>query len=136
MALRTKRPTGNVTREVTLAVEAYDVYAERAIKAGRAVEDEMERTLSRCRSHNATQGIYLNDDDRNTLSQLSGTAVRTPEDVVKLVSELVTIRVHGVDVPLHHQLLKRLDSRRYGSTLDELVRRVVIESLEQYVGLR
>ena len=136
MALHTKRPTGNVTREITVPVEVYDVYAERSIKAGRAVDDEMERTLSRCRWHNSNSPIYLNDDDRNTLSQLSGTAVRTPEDVVKLVGDLVTIRVHGVDVPLHHQLLKRMDSRRYGSTLDDLVRRVVVESLEQFVGLR
>lgn len=96
----------------------------------------MERTLSRCRFYNSNSPIYLNDDDRNTLSQLSGVGVRSPEDVVKLVGDLVTIRVSGIDVALHHQLLKRLESRKFGSSMEELIKRVVVESLETFTGLR
>lgn len=117
-------------------VEVYDAYAERSIKAGRAIEDEMERTLSRCRFHNAASPIYLNDDDRNDLSLLSGSAVRTPEDVTALVKSLLTLKVAGVEIPLHHQLLKRLESRRFGLSMEEMLRRVVVDSLEQFVGLR
>lgn len=136
MGARTKHPAGVVTRTINLPTEVHDVYDERAIKAGRAVEDEIEKTLSRCRFHNSNTPVYLNDDDRNELSLLAGTSIRTPEDVLKLVSELVSIKVAGVSVPLHSQLLKRLESRRFGSSMQELISRVVVEELERFTGLR
>lgn len=136
MNIRAKRPATVVERKIELSIETNDKYEERAIKAGRAVEDELERTLARCADYNASTPIYLDDDARNELTLLSGTSIRTPEDVITLVKMLLSIKVAGVEVPLHSQLLKRLESRRFGSTMQELISRVVVEELERFVGLR
>lgn len=136
MNTKVRRSTTAISRELEIPVETFDFYAERAIKSGRNVEDELLRTLDRCRDHNDASPIYLNDSQRNELSQLAGRLIRTPEDVIAWAKTMCTIRVGGVDIALSTQLAKRLETRCFGSTMPELLRRIVTEQLEQVVGMR
>lgn len=126
------------TVKLTLRVseDLHDVYAERAVKFGRPVEDEMVRRLSDCREHTATSGVYLNDDQRNTLSQLAGFGFRNADDVLAWARKQCSLQVANVTVPLSTQLADRLRSRCFGATWEEHIRRVVTENLEREVGLR
>lgn len=125
-----------ITHKIRLSEQLSDLYEERAFKHGRKVEDELEFRLRDCASHTASQGIYLDDDCRNTLSQLAGLGIKTPDELLRWAKQMVTLKVAGVDVSLNTVLAKRLESRCFGSTWEELIKRVVTQALEEYVGLR
>jgi len=114
----------------------YDHFAERAAKHGRDAEEEMVLRLRSCREHTASAPIYLNDDQRNELSQISGIGMSKPEDVVDWARRVSAITVGGVTVELSERLLTRLSTRTFGRTFEEHIRRVVTEQLEQLVGMR
>ncbi len=122
--------------QLRVCEDLYDAYAERAAKSGVEPEAEMLSTLARCREHNASQAIYLNDAQRNELAQLAGRVIKTPADLLAWARQQVELTVDGVSVPLSTQLAARLDSRRFGATREEHLRRAVTEQLEQLVGLR
>ena len=127
-------PTVKITLRVpeTLA----DQYAERAAKYGREVEDEILLRLRDCREHTASSPIYLNDDQRNELAQLAGRGFRSADELMSWARKQCSLSVGEVTIPLSTQLADRLASRRFGATWTEHIRRVVIENLETYVGLR
>lgn len=120
-----------------LPEDLYDIYAERAAKTGSEPEAEMIKTLSRCRSHNAASPIYMDDSQRNAMSQITGKLVRDGDEIIRWAKQVTTIRVDGTDVQLHSGLIGRLDSRRFGNiTRAQLLQQIIPELLEQYVGLR
>ena len=114
----------------------YDELSERALKHGRSVEDEIFCRLRDCREHTAAQPIYLNDLQRQELSHLAGKLIRTPEDLLKLVHEMTAVKVGGVEIPLGDQLIKRLETRKFGKSWKELLTGLVTSGLEGEVGLR
>lgn len=135
MAKTLNVPTVKV--QLRLGEDVFDAYAERAAKSGNDPEAEMLKTLSRCRSHNDVSPIYLNDTERNELSQLAGHLLRTPDEVLSWGRSLTSLHVAGVDIPLSTNLLTRLRTRCFGATKwDEFIQRIITEALEQYVGLR
>ena len=127
-------PTVKIT--VRLPENVADLYAERAAKFGRDVEDEIFLRLRDCREHTATTPIYLNDDQRNELSQLSGMGIRTADDLLAWARKQSTLKLGEVSITLSTQLANRLSTRRFGASWEELLRRIVIENLEREVGLR
>lgn len=133
---KTEAPSATVTFKLKLPESLYDAYAERATKHGRDVEEEILMRLRDCRLHTASASIYLNDDERQELSRLASRLIRTPRDIINLVSSLVTLKVSQVEIPLSQQLITRLESRRFGAEWPVHIRRVVTESLEQFAGLR
>lgn len=114
----------------------YDAYAERAAKFGRTVEEEMTLRLRDCREHTASQPIYLNDDDRNALTQIAGTMIKNPTDVIAWAKLVSSIDVGGVEVELSAQLIKRLETRRFQQPMAQFLARTITEQLETYVGMR
>lgn len=121
---------------ITLSEDVYDTYAERAAKRGTTPESEMAVRLKACATHTASQGVYLDDDARQRLSQLTGKLMATPADILAHVEHTAVIRVGDIDIPLDGQLLVRLETRRFGKTFDQMLRDEVIKSLETFVGLR
>ncbi|SRR6266496_5728641 len=114
----------------------YDAYAERAVKSGVEPEAEMLKTLARCREHNASQAIYLDDAQRNELAQLAGRVIKTPADLLAWARQQVELNVGGVSIPISTQLAARLRSRCFGAPWEQHIRCCVTEQLEQLVGLR
>jgi len=119
-----------------LPEDTYDVFAERAAKYATSAEVEILKTLARCRDHNAITPIYFTDDQRNELSMLVGLGLRSPEDIIRWARNATTFKVAGIEVALPSQVITRLQARCFGSTFDELMKRVVVQALEEYVGLR
>lgn len=125
-----------VKLSLRLPEDIYDIYAERAAKSGRTVEAEIADRLSTCRNHTSVSPVYFDDSARNELSQLAGTLMRTPEDVLRFVRHLVSLKVAGIEVPLSAQLITRLTARSFGRTWEETIRYVVVDELEKHVGMR
>lgn len=126
----------NVRLTLTLPEDLYDTYAERANKFGRSIEEELMLRLRDCAAHTSVSPIYLDDQIRNELSQCAGRLLRSPGDVLAFARRVSAINVQSVRIELSEQLLSRLTSRTFGSSLEDLIRKTVTESLEQFVGMR
>jgi len=125
-----------VAVKLKLPEATYDALAERATKFGRDVEDEIVFRLRDTLTYTANQPIYLNDDQRAALTQIAGRLIRSPDDLMQWASQLTTLHVEGVDVPLTQTLVTRLKGRQFGTSWPEHVKRTVVECLEAFVGLR
>ena len=121
---------------IFLETNIYDIYAERAAKLGRSVEDEITKRLRDCREHTDASAIYVTNEVRSELTQLSGQLIRTADDLRKWAQKQCSLCVGDVTVPLSTRLADRLRSRCFGATWEEHVRKVVTEELERVVGLR
>jgi len=119
-----------------LPIDLYDLYAERGAKFGRSAEAEMIIQLTRCQDYNAANPIYINDQQRNELSQLAGRLIATPDDLLTWAHNISTMKVQGVEVTLDQRLLSRIEGRRFGQSLASTIKRETLEGLERSVGLR
>lgn len=126
----------SVRVSLSLGESLYDHYFERATKRGKRVEDEIVERLASCQDFTATQALYLGDDALNALSQVAGKTIRTTDDLLNWARSVSSMNVGGTQIDLSELLLKRLDSRRFGLTMPELLTRTVTECLEERVGLR
>jgi len=123
-------------KNLSLSESTYDLLAERAAKAGSTVEREIAKSLHRYAKYNDFSPIHFTDADRNELSVLTGRSFNAPSDLIAWIRQMIAAKVAGVEVPLHSQLITRLQSRCFGSTWEELINRLVTQSLETHVGLR
>lgn len=116
----------------------YDKFAERAIKFNREPEDEMLSRLRSCVDFTdvGAGAIYVDNDTRNQLTQISGKLIQSPADLVNWAKRVASLQVGGVTIELTEQLATRLRSRTFGRTWDEHITRTVLEALEQSVGMR
>lgn len=129
--------TGNkVKLSLTLAEAVYDKYAERAAKTGVTPEEELAKRLSRCADHTDPAPLYLTSEQRNRLNIISGSLMDSPETLINWALRLSRIKVSGVEITLDERLLSRLDSRKFGQTLAATIKRMVVEGLEEKVGMR
>lgn len=101
-----------------------------------ASEDEMVHRLTKCKDYNAQSPLYLNDEQHNQINQILGRLIKTPAELISLLKQKHEIKVGSVKVPLDDALLARLETRRFGLTLEELIKKQVVECLEQFVGMR
>jgi hypothetical protein len=125
-----------VKHSITLSEELSDAYSERAAKLGITPEAEMAARLKKCQEHTAQQGVYLNDEQRQRLSQLTGKLMATPADILAHVEHTAVIRVGDINIPLDGQLLVRLNTRTFGRPFDQMLKEEVVKALETFVGLR
>ena len=125
-----------VKREITLPEDVYDRYAERAAKSGVSVESELVKRLTRCVDHVDPAPLYLTSEQRNRLNIISGTMLDSPESLINWALRLSRLKVQGVEITLDERLLSRIESRRFGATLAATIKRMVVEGLEQTVGMR
>src|SRR5882724_12162501 len=122
-----------VKREITLPEDVYDRYAERAAKSGVSVESELVKRLARCVEHVDPAPLYLTSEQRNRLNIISGAMLDSPEALINWALRLSRLKVQGVEITLDERLLSRIDSRRFGKTLGETIKRMVVEGLEEKV---
>ncbi len=105
---------------------------------GAPLGDFLAHRLAETLDYDAKHGIYLRDADHNELTKLLGRNFATTEELMAIVRNGVTIRVHGADVLLDQTLLKRCQSRADVErvTLGEWLAREAILGLERTCGLR
>lgn len=114
-----------------------DTYLAQAARAGSTnVEAEMIKRLTIAQDYTATIPIYLGDAERNELSTIAGKLIQSPDDLMNWIRQLTTINVSGIRVELSNRLLARIESRRFGHSMEDHLKQVVTEQLETYVGLR
>lgn len=136
MATPTAKKEQQVTFRLSIPIPLYDQFAERAAKFGRSAEEEIAMRLKTCVAHVDSTPLYLNDAERATLSQITGTLLRNSGDVLRWATKVSTMSVAGVAVPLYERLTDRLRSRTFGKAWPDYLREKVVEKLEQEVGLR
>jgi len=131
----TKTPTRQRI-QITGTTELYDRYQEKGRLQHRSAEDEMLERLTTCIDHTSPTALYLDDTSRQELERIAGRTLKSAKDVVAWARSIATFSVAGVNVPLSEQLMKRLDSRRFGKSLPEYVSRTTVDLLEKEVGMR
>lgn len=132
------KPSNATAVRLTISLDEnlHDTYAERAAKRGRDVEQEIIDRLVACKTHNATQSLYLADDDLSALSQIAGRTIRSTDDLLNWARRISSLNVAGTEVELSERLLTRLETRCFGLSMHDMLIKRVTECLEEYVGLR
>jgi hypothetical protein len=121
---------------ITIPDQLADKYNERALKAGTTLEAEIATRLARCSEHTDPAPLYLTSEQRNRINIISGALIDSPESLINWALRLSRIKVQGVEITLDERLLSRIDSRRFGNTLAATIKRMVVEGLEEKVGMR
>jgi hypothetical protein len=112
-------------------------YEEAANKRRTALETVLRTRLERCRDHDAERAIYFDDQARQQLERISATQLHTADDVIALVSRLLTVRADGIEIALRPATLMRLKSRALGVEFKDFLQRVLTNELEAVAdGLR
>jgi hypothetical protein len=130
------KSTTGVRTTLSIPEPLFDTFSERAIKKGRTAEEEIVQHLDATQSHTGTTPLFLGDDERNELSQIAGRTLRTPRELIEWAKRLSSINVGGTSIALDERLLTRLDTRRFGKTMPDMITKTVTEALEERVGLR
>jgi hypothetical protein len=131
----TKAPTRQRV-QLSCPTDLYDTYEAKGRLVHRNAEDEMLTRLATCIDHTSTTALYLDDKARQELEAIAGRSLKSAKDVVAWARSIATFSVAGVNVPLSEQLMKRLDSRRFGKSMPEFVSRTTVDLLEKEVGMR
>ena len=128
--------------ELTLPDSLLDEYREQAEAANVPVEELLAQRLDSCKTHSATKGIYFNDKQRQRLQSLTGgTVLSDAEDALSRIESAQSFWValpngDATQVDLHPNLLSRLKTRCFGSTLGDLIKTETVHGLERFVGMR
>jgi hypothetical protein len=96
----------------------------------------MVKRLKACVGYDSKSPLYITDQQRNEINQILGRLIKTPAELISLLKQKHEIKVGSVKVPIDDQLVARLETRRFGLSLEELIKTKVVECLEQFVGMR
>jgi len=129
--------TANVIVKVEIPRELYQIYERQSQQAGKPVEELMSQRLSDCKWYTSLNPIYLDDEFRAKLESLLSRSIRSAKDLVDYLAKSQSLRLPGgVRLSLPDSLLKRLETRKFGWTLAQVIEREAKHGLESYVGLR
>ena len=131
----TKVPTKQRV-QLTMTSDLYDIYESKGRISKRSAEDEMLARLTTCRDHTSSTALYIDDTTRQALEAIAGRKLTSGGDILAWARTLASLTVAGVVVPLSEQLMKRLDSRRFGRSMPEYVSHTTVDLLEKEVGMR
>lgn len=133
----TPKPEVQVRISLNLPEKLHDLYAERATKFGRTVEEEVMLRLVKAKDWTSTQPIYFTDSDRAALTNALGHLITTPQELLAQLKNIIKLKVGEVVVPLDERLMVRLGTRvMRGQTMESMLVREVTEALERFTGLR
>jgi hypothetical protein len=134
--MATKKTPTKQRLQLAIDTDLYDFYEAKGRLSFRNAEDEILTRLATCREHTSPTALYLDDKTRQELEAIAGRQLKSARDVVQWARSIATFSVAGVNVPLSEQLMKRLDSRRFGKSMPEYVSRTTVDLLEKEVGMR
>lgn len=117
----------------------YDSYSAQAAAAKLAVEKICSDRLRTCVTHTSGRGLYFTDAERSDLERITGGhLISDAPTALQRIKTTVTLRVGDISVELTDRVLQRASSRAKSvrKSLEEYVRKEVIEGLERSVGIR
>lgn len=118
--------------EIKIPDSAYDTYERLAKVEKKTIDQVMSERLTDCQEHNAVQGLWFNDADRQSIEVAMGSKVASPRDVVDLISKATRIKVGPADVKLPPHTLERLHSRCHDPNFSRWCTELVERLLTQY----
>jgi len=129
-------PNSYVAAHIVISGELANIFSELAAKEGKRMEEVISERLYRTARYDAAKPLYFNDEERIRLEAVCGKNLNSASEAVEELERRSTISVEGIDIHLEPRLLMRIDSRRFGLSLEEVVRREVVYGLESFVGMR
>lgn len=114
-------------------------YELQARAAGISVEKCCSDRLRTCVNHTSGRGLYFNDAERSDLERITGGhLIDNAAIALQRVKTTITLKVGDITVELNERVLARCTSRAKAErkTLEEYVRKEVIQGLERATGLR
>jgi hypothetical protein len=133
------RRDSKVRLQLHIPETVYDQYVEQARAVNLAVEKVCSDRLRTSVTHTAGRGLYFNDTERSDLERITGGHfVNTAAEALRRIETTVTLKVGDIEIELNGRVLQRASSRAKSErkTLEEYVRKEVIQGLERSVGLR
>ena len=135
--IKSDAPHANTVKVALRIPEAVlSAYEDQAVERKRPVEDVLTERLSKCLSHLDQNPIYLSDKEVSELSQIATQQITCAADLIQWAKQLTTFKVGEVEVPLSATLVKRLETRRFGKTWNQVMNDLVTDGLEKAVGMR
>lgn len=124
------------TVRVTLPDTIHQQYEAQAKLRNQPAEWLMAERLRLFAGVNSEKPITIDDTNRQKLEKLFGRNISSPEELVKLIEQAISVRIDDMTIPMTPQLLARLHSRALGVPFEKLLPSLIKRQLEEYVGLR
>ena len=123
---------------LTIPEDLFDLYEQESVEKEKTIDEVIIERLYACRHHHSSRGLYFNDEERSELESLTGGRIlNTPQDAIKRVRNMESIRLGNIQVTISPTILTRLKSRcSRNMDFTEFVRTQAIHGLEQFVMLR
>jgi len=96
---------------VDLKPEVSDYYERQAAVEKKPLDQVFSDRLNDCVGHNAIRGLWFNDANRQALEKALQANVSAPEDVIRLVSRALALKIGPATVQISPLVLDRLKSR-------------------------
>jgi hypothetical protein len=133
-------PSKNKVRlQIHIPESTIEQYELQARAAGQSLEKVCSDRLRTCINHTSGRGLYFNDDERSKLEHITGGhLINDAAMALMRVKTTVELKVGGITIELTDRVLQRCASRAKSTrkSLEEFVRKEVIEGLERSSGLR
>ena len=116
--------------------EAYEIQAR---ESGIEVEELIAKRLLEFRDQDTFKGrkLLLSPPERQDIEKLFSRSFKTGADLVRFLSDIYSLRLNDVKIPVSGQVLQRLKDRcGQRRKFSEFVQEVVVKGLEHFVGLR
>jgi hypothetical protein len=115
------------------------LYEAQAKLVKQPVEKVMSDRLRTCVNHTSGRGLYFNDAQRSELERVTGGHLISDADTaLQKIKVVVQLKVGDIEVALTGRVLERAMARAKSErrTLEDYVRKEVIQGLERSTGLR
>jgi hypothetical protein len=128
----------NVIIKISVPKDVADGYERQAQRSGKPMEELMAERLDHCKWHTSLNPLYFDDEKRHELEVVLSRTFRDSRDVIDYLSRTKEIRFLGgpIKIKMNDTLMKRLQTRKFGSSLERVVEREVLAGLERFCGLR
>jgi hypothetical protein len=133
-----KRAT-KVRLTILLPEDVAEKYDEQAKHSGHTTEKICADRLRTCVTYTSGRGLYFDDRERSELEHITGGHyISDAAAALARIKTTVTLKVGDISIELTDRVLARCSSRAKSErkTLEEYVKKEVIQGLERSVGLR
>jgi hypothetical protein len=131
--------TARVRLQVTLPESTVAQYEAQAREVKLPVEKVMSDRLRSCVDHTAGRSLYFNSEQRATLERITGGhLIMDAQAALEKIRANVQLKLGDITIELTDRVLARCASRAKSErkTLEEYVKKEVIQGLERSTGLR
>ena len=122
---------------VRLPNDLLETYDDQAKGENLSLEELITKRLARCVSHTSDRDLHIPSDSRQKLELLLNKNYFSAAVFIQDLKNALSMSIQGTQVTLDPNVLSRLKSRdQEGRGFPKFLQKLVVELLEQYVGLR